>query len=72
MRKTDWYHPARFRLMALSTVLTFAASAPAHAHHMLGGRTPVTFMQGLLSGLGHPVIGIDHLAFVVAMGVPIT
>lgn len=34
----------------------------------MGGRTPVTFGEGLLSGLGHPVIGIDHLAFIVAVG----
>jgi urease accessory protein len=37
----------------------------------MGGQTPATFMQGLLSGLGHPVIGIDHLAFIVAMGVAV-
>jgi urease accessory protein len=28
-------------------------------------------MEGLLSGLGHPVIGIDHLAFIVAMGIAV-
>jgi urease accessory protein len=42
---------------------------PAFAHHVMGGRTPSTFGEGLLSGLGHPVIGIDHLAFLVAVGV---
>ena len=44
---------------------------PAFAHHMMGGRTPSTFAEGLLSGLGHPVIGIDHLAFLVAIGVAV-
>jgi urease accessory protein len=29
---------------------------------------PATFTQGLLSGLGHPVIGLDHFAAVVAIG----
>lgn len=29
---------------------------------------PQTFAQGLLSGLGHPVIGVDHAAFIVAAG----
>ena len=29
---------------------------------------PATFMEGLLSGLGHPVIGLDHFAAVVAVG----
>jgi urease accessory protein len=30
---------------------------------------PGTFWQGLLSGLGHPIIGIDHFAFVIGVGV---
>lgn len=34
----------------------------------MGGITPQTFMQGLLSGFGHPVIGLDHLATVIAVG----
>jgi urease accessory protein len=42
--------------------------APAFAHHVMGGRMPATFMEGILSGLGHPVIGLDHLAAVVAVG----
>src|SRR5215813_7890802 len=42
---------------------------PAFAHHLMGGRMPSTFVEGLLSGLGHPVIGIDHLAFLVAVGI---
>jgi urease accessory protein len=41
---------------------------PALAHHVMGGRMPVTFADGLLSGLGHPVIGLDHFAAVVAVG----
>jgi len=35
----------------------------------MGGQLPQTFGEGLLSGLGHPVIGVDHLAFVVAVGI---
>jgi urease accessory protein len=50
-------------------MLVAVTSLPAEAHHMMGGGTPSTFMQGLLSGLGHPVIGLDHLAFIVAVGV---
>ena len=41
---------------------------PAFAHHVMGGRMPMTFVDGLLSGLGHPVIGLDHFAAVVAVG----
>jgi urease accessory protein len=48
-------------------VAVFAAE-PAFAHHVMGGRTPSTFAEGLLSGLGHPLIGIDHFAAVVAVG----
>lgn len=40
----------------------------AAAHHPFGGQTPTNAWEGLLSGLGHPVIGFDHLAFVVAVG----
>jgi urease accessory protein len=45
------------------------SSEQALAHHVMGERTPSTLMEGLLSGLGHPVVGIDHLAFLVAVGV---
>jgi len=44
------------------------AATPALAHHPMGGATPATFVQGLLSGLGHPVIGLDHLAALVGIG----
>jgi urease accessory protein len=57
------------RIAALGIILMIAADMPAEAHHVMGGRTPSTFLEGLLSGLGHPVIGLDHLAFIVAMGV---
>jgi urease accessory protein len=48
-------------------VLTLNA-APAFAHHLMGGHTPATFGEGILSGLGHPVIGLDHLVAVIAVG----
>ena len=54
---------------ALALTIVVAAASPAEAHHVMGGRTPSTFMDGLLSGLGHPVIGLDHLAFIVAIGI---
>lgn len=44
------------------------AATPASAHHAMGGEAPRTLGEGLLSGLAHPVIGIDHLAFVVLVG----
>jgi urease accessory protein len=45
-----------------------AIATPALAHHPFGGQTPANAMEGFLSGLGHPVIGLDHLAFVIAAG----
>lgn len=41
---------------------------PAEAHHPMDFQTPRTILQGLLSGFGHPIIGLDHLAFVVGLG----
>ena len=53
---------------ALTLVAALIAAGPALAHHVMGGRMPATFMEGFLSGLGHPVIGLDHFAAVVAIG----
>jgi urease accessory protein len=44
-------------------------STSALAHHPMGGKTPATIYEGLLSGIGHPIIGVDHLAFVIAVGI---
>jgi len=41
------------------------------AHHVLDGDTPSNFFQGLLSGVAHPMIGVDHLAFLIAMGIAV-
>jgi urease accessory protein len=40
----------------------FLATA-AQAHHAGDGQTPTTSLQGLLSGLAHPLIEWDHLVF---------
>jgi urease accessory protein len=56
---------------AAAAVFSLVPLASADAHHMMGGRTPSTAFEGLLSGLGHPVIGIDHLAFIVAVGLAV-
>src|SRR5262245_46582207 len=55
------------KTIAFFVVFVFA-SEPALAHHLMGGQMPVTFADGLLSGLGHPIIGLDHLAAVIAVG----
>ncbi|MBN8959447.1 MAG: HupE/UreJ family protein [Rhizobiales bacterium] len=53
------------RAAALAGVLV---SSPAFAHHLMGGKMPSTFGAGVLSGLGHPILGLDHLAAIVAVG----
>jgi urease accessory protein len=58
---------ARLAAPALSLAFVFAAS-PAFAHHLMGGVLPATLAQGLLSGLAHPVIGLDHLAALIGVG----
>ena len=58
----------QFRRLGLGLIVLAFSSAPAFAHHLMGGRTAATFGEGILSGLGHPVIGLDHFAAVVAVG----
>ena len=54
----------------LFAAVVFALSAvPAFAHHPLGGLPMETLTDGLLSGLGHPLLGFDHLFFVIAVGI---
>jgi urease accessory protein len=59
-----------FALAALPGFLCLAllAQAPAQAHHLieLTGLQPSP-VNGLLSGLAHPVIGPDHLLFLLAL-----
>lgn len=57
------------RICLLAAVATLAVHAPALAHHPMGGTLPQTFLQGFLSGLGHPVIGLDHLAAIIGVGI---
>lgn len=55
-----------FGLVATAAILSLAQ--PAFAHHPLGGSLPSNMFEGFLSGVGHPIIGLDHLAFVIAAG----
>jgi urease accessory protein len=53
---------------AFLALAILAVSPAVFAHHPLGGMAMSTFGHGLLSGIGHPVLGFDHLFFVVAVG----
>lgn len=59
------------RLVLVLVIAAFGTANTALAHHLMDGETPSTFTQGLLSGLAHPIIGLDHLAFLVAVGVAV-
>lgn len=52
----------------LATAAATLIAAPAMAHHPLNGMPMETFAQGVLSGVGHPVLGFDHLFFVALVG----
>ena len=58
----------RIATVSAAAAALCAASVPASAHHVMDGNMPGTFMEGLLSGLGHPIIGIDHLLFIIGVG----
>ena len=53
----------------LATAVFALSAVPAFAHHPLGGVPLETLTDGILSGLGHPLLGFDHLFFVLAIGV---
>jgi urease accessory protein len=59
------------RTASTAVAVLLAMTGAASAHHVMGGGLPSTFSQGLLSGLGHPVIGPDHLAYLIAVGIAV-
>lgn len=55
-------------LLGLISLSFGGIMAPAIAHHAMGGKLPTNLWQGLLSGIAHPIIGLDHFCFVIAIG----
>ena len=53
------------RIFALAAAMTLTMASAAFAHQPLDGMTPQSALHGFLSGVGHPVIGFDDLAFVI-------
>ena len=53
----------------LATVVFAMSTVPAFAHHPLAGAPMETLTDGILSGVGHPLLGFDHLFFVIAVGI---
>lgn len=52
-----------------STMAALTVAGPALAHHPLAGQPMETFAHGMLSGVGHPLLGFDHLFFVALVGI---
>ena len=52
-----------------TAIAAMAFSTSALAHHPLGGLPMETFLHGTLSGIGHPLLGFDHLFFVILIGI---
>ena len=57
------------RHISCGAVAFLLTAAPAHAHHAMDYALPATALDGFLSGLGHPVIGLDHFLFIAGAGV---
>lgn len=55
------------RLVLVTVALT--ATGEVFSHHPMGGAVPATAWQGLLSGLGHPAIEVNHLLFLLGVAV---
>lgn len=61
--------PRSFAFRFVAGSLATLAVGAAWAHHPLGGAVPATLAEGFLSGLGHPVIELDHLLFLLGAAV---
>lgn len=55
-------------LASLTIAGLLLSTSPAMAHHPTGGKLPSNFFEGFMAGLAHPVIGPDHFAFIVSVG----
>lgn len=59
---------SKLSVLLCSSLICLSLTAPALAHHAFDNQTPKNIFQGFLSGLAHPIIGLDHFAFVVSIG----
>lgn len=55
-------------LASLTIAGLLLSTSPAIAHHATGERLPSNFWEGFMAGLAHPIIGPDHFAFIVSVG----
>ncbi len=55
-----------YLLISLITILIIPQIASSH--HPLTGGIMQGFNDGFLSGIGHPILGLDHLIFIIGVG----
>jgi len=57
-------------LLGAASLLLLSLASPASAHHPFGmsAGSDLNAWQGLMSGIGHPLLGPDHLLFLLAIG----
>src|SRR5215471_8646958 len=67
--RSDSRHPGQIAALLSTVGMILLFASPAEAHHMTGGRVPATYFEGVMSGLAHPIIGLDHLLALVAIGI---
>lgn len=53
----------------VAAAMLLGSAEPGLAHHVMGGVPPERTLDGLLSGIGHPILGIEHLSFLVGVAV---
>ena len=59
--------PLQIAGFSFLTVVLIASPAWAHHPFGMGDSTALTPWQGLISGIGHPLLGPDHLLFLLAI-----
>ncbi len=58
----------RSQINVAGACVAMMIALPVSAHHAMDSALPATLFQGMASGLAHPVIGPDHLLFIIALG----
>jgi urease accessory protein len=54
-------------IATFTSLIAIVLAGSAHAHHPMGGQLPSSALEGLVSGIAHPIIGLDHLLFVASI-----
>ena len=66
-RRLDSFSLDRIFLVLLFPCLFYAFPVAAH-HPFEGGGESFSFLEGIISGLAHPLLGVDHLLFLLSVG----